>query len=543
MDCQEEESTMDAKKLQLAEIFQSNMMLQRDKEMILWGTAAPGATVTAGLYAGSSQNETAEPAASGSAKADANGDFKLTLPAQSAGEGFFLRVTADLNAPQLSGAGQSADAERLVLENISFGDIWLAAGQSNMEFFLRYDKDWEKTKLLPRNPKIRMFNTPQRAYEGHTTHNKMGYGYWFTDSDKGTEVFSAPAYSFARNVQEATGIPIGLIGCNWGGSSASTWVPESVLEAAPLNAYLKEYEDAVAGIPEEKLKEDSLSGWDFEDSAQHGKDFEPLMYGQDRDWQLAYMEEHAQDPVIPMGPYNFDRPAGLYHTMLSKLIPFPIKGVIWYQGESDSANRAPYYDKLLTGLIEDWRKEWNDTFPFLQVQLAPFGEWLACTNDGYALVRQKQQIVSDTVPDVYLASIMDIGSYYDIHPKEKMEVGRRLALLARGHVYGEKDLLCDAPRAIRATRNGNGQIDVEFAHAEGLTIEEKKSDWVITDGTQAMQPAEIAAAGSHILLTLPQPLADQSTPLTVSLGDKDYAEIHIHNASGLSAMPFCMNVG
>jgi sialate O-acetylesterase len=541
---------MDAKKLQLAEIFQSNMMLQRDREMILWGTAEPGAAVTAGLYAdknaaiaaGISQNAAPEATASGSTQADANGNFKLTLPAQSAGEGFVLRVTAD---------GAS-----LVLENISFGDIWLAAGQSNMEFFLRYDKDWEKTKLLPRNPKIRMFNMPQRAYEGHTTHNKMGYGYWFTDSDEGTEVFSAPAYSFARNVQEATGIPIGLIGCNWGGSSASTWVPESVLESAPLNAYLKEYDDAVSGIPEEKLKSDSLSGWDFEDSAQHGKDFEPLMYGQDREWQLAYMEEHAQDPVIPMGPYNFNRPAGLYHTMLSKLIPFPIKGVLWYQGESDSADRAPYYDKLLTGLIEDWRKEWNDAFPFLQVQLAPFGEWLACNNDGYALVREKQQIVSDTIPDVYLASIMDIGSYYDIHPKAKMEVGRRLALLARGHVYGEKDLLCDPPRAIRATRNESGQIDVEFAHAEGLIIEEKKSDWDITaDGQasilpttvtvangQSIVPTEVIASGSHILLTLPQPIPDKSTPLFVSLGDRDYAEIHIHNASGLSVMPFCMKV-
>jgi sialate O-acetylesterase len=224
--------------------------------------------------------------------------------------------------------------------------------------------------------------------------------------------------------------------------------------------------------------------------------------------------------------------------MLCKLIPFPIKGVLWYQGESDSADRAPYYDKLLTGLIEDWRKEWNDAFPFLQVQLAPFGEWLACTNDGYALVREKQQNVSDTVPDVYLASIMDIGSYYDIHPKQKMEVGRRLALLARGHVYGEKDLLCDPPRAIRATRNASGQIDVEFAHAEGLTIEEKKSDWSITADGQTIVPTEVAASGSHILLTLPHPIPDKSASLFVSLGDQDYAEIHIHNASGLSAMPF-----
>jgi sialate O-acetylesterase len=151
---------------------------------------------------------------------------------------------------------------------------------------------------------------------------------------------------------------------------------------------------------------------------------------------------------------------------------------------------------------------------------------------------------------------MDIGSYYDIHPKQKMEVGRRLALLARGHVYGEKDLLCDPPRAIRATRTESGQIDVEFAHAEGLTIDAKKSDWSITEGGQTsilptavtvadgqtIVPTKVAVSGSHILLTLPQPIPDKSASLFVSLGDKDYAEIHIHNASGLSAMPFRMKV-
>jgi sialate O-acetylesterase len=518
---------MDAKKLQLAEIFQSGMMLQRDKEIILWGEAPAGVAVTAGLY----PSGASEPAVSGSGQADENGDFKLTLPAQSTGKGFSIRLTAG-----------AEDSGILILDDIIFGDIWLAAGQSNMEFFLRYDKDWEKTKQLPRNPKIRMFNMPQRAYEGHTTHNKAGYGYWFDDSDAATEYFSAPAYSFARNVQEATGVPIGLIGCNWGGSSASTWVPEQVLQNPPLNSYLKEYEDAVAGISEEKLKADSMAGWAFEDSEQHGKDFEPLVYGRDRDWQLTYMKQHAGDPVIPMGPYNFNRPAGLYHTMLSKLIPFPIKGALWYQGESDSADRAPYYDKLLTGLIEDWRREWNDPFPFLQVQLAPFGEWLDCNSAGYALVREKQETVADTVPDVYLASIMDIGSYYDIHPKEKMEVGRRLALLARGHVYGEQGLVCDAPRAVSATLNGSGQIDVAFQHAEGLTIDGQKSDWSITVNGQEILPTDTTVQGSHIILTLPQPVTDSSTPLYVSLGHKDYAEIHIHNVSGLSVMPFHLKI-
>lgn len=521
--------------LRLAEIFQSGMMLQRDKEAAVYGEAATGCEITAALC----RSEGAEAAGSSAAlhavvqsccTADDAGHFLLKLPPQSAGEEYSLRIIA-------KGTGE------IVLEHICFGDIWLAGGQSNMEFFLRYDRDWEQTRKLPRNPKIRMYNVPQRAFEGHTTHNKAGYGYWFDDSDPGTEYFSAPAYSFARNVQEATGIPIGIIGCNWGGSTASTWVPEHVLKNPPLDTYLKEYADAVAGISDKKLTEDSMAAWVFEDSAQHGTDFEPLMYGRDRDWQLEYMKQHAGEPMVPMGPYNFNRPAGLYRTMLSKLIPFAIKGVLWYQGESDSGIHAAYYDRLLTALIEDWRKEWNDDFPFLLVQLAPFGVWLDCTNDAYSMVRKMQQSVADKVPDVYLAGIMDIGSYYDIHPKEKMEVGRRLALLARGHVYGEQGLLCDAPRAVRAALNESGQIDVAFQHAEELTITDQKSDWSITVSGQEILPVKVTVQGSHIILTLPQPVTDKSASLYVSLGEKDYAEIHIHNAAGLSALPFCIEVG
>ena len=283
---------MEVYQWKLAEIFQSNMMFQREKEMILWGEAAPETEITAKLVKAGSPSAP-EPIHTTKCTADRNGDFRITFPPQEAGWGYRIHI--------IPGTDVSAE---IVLDNICFGDIWLAGGQSNMEFFLKYDRDWENVKKLNRNPNIRMYNMPQRAFEGHTTHNKAGYGYWFDDSCPGIECFSAPAYSFARNVQEATGVPIGIIGCNWGGSTAAAWVPEEVLQAPPLDRYLKEYEEAIAGIPTEKLAADSLEAWKFEDSLQHGADFEPLLYGRDRDWQLTYMKQHADDPVIPMGPYH-----------------------------------------------------------------------------------------------------------------------------------------------------------------------------------------------------------------------------------------------
>lgn len=511
----------------LAEIFQNGMLFQREKEIVLWGNAAPGTTVIAAFY----KEDNIEPFLCGKSLAEPDGQFHITLPPEGAGEGYMLEMTFT-----------PSPLNPIRLENICFGDLWLAGGQSNMEFFLKYDRDWEETKKLPRNPKIRMYNVPQRAFEGHTTHNRAGYGYWFDDADPALEYFSAPAYSFARDIQAATDVPIGIIGCNWGGSTASTWVPEEVLSVPPLDTYLKEYEDAISGISPEKLAEDSLSAWAFEDSAQHGTDFEPLLYGRDRDWQLQYMKEHADDPVIPMGPYNFNRPAGLYHTMLSKLIPFSIKGVLWYQGESDAGDHAFMYDKLLTALIECWREKWHDDFPFLIVQLAPFGIWLDCDNKGYTVVREKQALVAENVPDVYMASIMDLGCYYDIHPKEKMEVGRRLALLARGHVYGEQNLLCDAPEAVSAVLQKDGQIVIRFRHGDGLTIGDKPSDWTVCLQERDVQPVQVTAKEDRIILTLPDTVEDDQLPLSVSLGWNDYAEIYIANQAGLSATPFQMNI-
>ena len=292
----------------LAPIFQSGMVLQREKEIKIWGTALPGSLVSITLGFQKGEAITSE-----------NGTFLVTLQPLSTAQGLTLIAKND-----------RPDTRPIEMHSISIGDVWLACGQSNMEFFLRYDQDWEEVKNLPKNPQIHMYNVPQVAFEGHTSHNKGGYGYWLQEGDNGFDMFSAPGYSFARNLQPSIDVPIGIISCNWGGTTASAWVPESVLEEAPLNTYLQEYEDAIKDIDPEELRTESLKAWTFEDSLQHGKDFEPLLYGRDRSWQIDYMKQHAGEPVIPMGPYNINRPSGLYYTMLQELIPFSIKGVLWY---------------------------------------------------------------------------------------------------------------------------------------------------------------------------------------------------------------------
>lgn len=234
-----------------------------------------------------------------------------------------------------------------------------------------------------------------------------------------------------------------------------------------------------------------------------------------------------------MGPYSFNRPGGLYHTMLEPITQFPIKGVIWYQGESDAVH-ADMYDILMEKLIACWRSKWQDPLlPFLFVQLAPFGVCLECTNDKYALIRKQQEKVAHTVPGTGMISIMDIGSYYDIHPKEKMEVGRRLALLARGQVYGE-DILCQSP-CLTTAKRGFRQITLHFAHGTALHIEAGNTYWRITQDSKPVVLLSVSTCDDTIILET-SPLS--AAPVTVSLGNEDYAEIHIYNGAGLPVCPF-----
>ncbi len=508
--------------LTTAPIFQSNMVLQREKPIIIWGNAPARCHITVCL-----QTPTGTVSAEALSKQEisaATGRWQCIMPPQTACENATLTINCE-----------HPECETITLNHISIGDVWLAGGQSNMEFFLRYDKDWDTVKNYEKNPKIHMYNVPQICFAGQQR-DTTGYGVWLEEGETGFDTFSAPGYSFARNIQPHIDVPIGIIGCNWGGSTAAAWLDESCLKEEPLAIYLREYETALKEYTPEEMTRISLEGWAFETSPKHVEEFMPLLYGRDRAWQENYMKEHANDPVIPMGPYNINRPGGLYHQMLEPLIPFAIKGALWYQGETD-AGHADMYDKLMTTMITFWRNKWNDQFPFLFVQLAPFGVWLDCDSKGYTIVRAKQELVSKTVAGTAMVSIMDIGSYYDIHPKQKMEVGRRLALLARGKVYGE-NILCESPEFLNAVRDTGHKntITVSFANCGSLTCSDQEiTGFVLIQQGKEIPIDSVTIDGTHIILK-----ADALTdaPYTIQFAWADYITVNLYNEAGLPVKPF-----
>lgn len=508
-------------------LFQEGCVLQRRKPITVWGSGKDGMAVHVEL---------------GENHADSvvqNGLWECVLKPMEAARGLTLRIVC-------------GDEEEII-QNVSVGEVWVAGGQSNMAFSLRYDADWEETKKLSPNSDIHMFNVPRLAYPGQEK-DISDSGYWFQERDSAWEFFSAPAYAFARKLWPQIKVPIGIIGCNWGGASASVWVDRRYLEKEPLNVYLQEYESAVSGKDPEELKRLEEISFRAEETEERKKAMDEVLYGCSLKDQEEWMKKPAASlPPSPMGPYNVGRPGGLYHMMLKKICPYSVQGVLWYHGESDAAHDG-IYDQLLQAVIRCFRDSFRQELPFLIVQLAPFGRWLWCRGDKFPQIRRCQELVSKTVPGVYLTSIMDLGMYGDLHPKRKMEIGRRLALLAMGKIY-EKDILCECPAFRNARRTPEG-IEILFEHTgSGLweaPCEPEKEDealkpsaltgptdmrlgFVVSSREKTLSIRHIELLGDKILLGV-DPLPTEECQ--VSFAEVPYMKVRIYNSAGLPVKPF-----
>jgi len=562
---------MDRNGFELADIYQSGMMMQRDKEIRIRGRSKAG-MVHAQLYLRGRDlardvdrepldDDRPYPMIADEQFTVAGGTFEVRLPAQAAG------TLADVMLwEELGRDGDPEHCAMIILKNILFGDLYMAMGQSNMEFFMRYEANWAASRKLKKDPGIRMYNTPQIAFEGQTR-ELPGYGEWFEEHDEPWAYFSAPGWAFARKIREHEDVPVGIIGCNWGGTPACAWIREDYLTQAPLDIFTREYQQEVSRYTPEELERLSLEGWAWGDDYHHVMEGRTVMYGLSRAEQQEWVRRHQNTPLTPMGPWHHYRPSGLYHTMVGKVAPLPVKGILWYQGESDQEH-ADIYDRTMDALVRCLRETWQDDLPFFFVQLAPFDRWLECTGRGYVKVRWAQERAASRIPQCYMASIMDLGEQYDIHPKEKKKVGERLALLALKHVYDE-NVLCDPPYAVSAHLDGS-RIVLTMANAgDGMIADEQGSvDFSLTIGdtgtAELMYDEEDGpsdelyrkayasdcikaahAGGDQVIIDLELPARIDTLdgkPLVISYCCWNYCESHLWNSAGLAARPFRIEV-
>ena len=393
-------------------IFKDHMVLQRGTAVSIWGRSDPYQKVTV-RYQGQQE----------SAISNKEGKWQVALAPLHVDYGSNMLIMTK-NVSHL-------------LKDVAVGDVWFAGGQSNMEFQMRFEDHYEREKRIE-NTNIRFFDFPEITYAEQLKEKDYfsKNGFWRIDNKNNLAYFSAVAYYFAKQVERNIGIPIGIIGCNFGGTSILSWMSKRAILAGNGQKYLNKYQEEIRGLDIKKY----FSNFKAESSNYRNDLFADetsnyLLAGKSiEEIKLLYRQKNSSMPPWPtkeMGPANENAPTVLYHSMIKPLINYKLKGFLWYQGENDSPQMPnEEYRDLFIALIEEYRKLWkNKKSPFYFVQLAPFKEWFNL-KWNFTNIRRQQQEVEDLVPNTGMAVITDCGMKDDIHPKNKELVGQRLANLA-----------------------------------------------------------------------------------------------------------------
>lgn len=497
------------KSFKLAEIFTDHMVLQRHISNPVWGKAEDGKKVSIAFM-----DKVYETVAS-------NGEWCIKLSPADAGGPYEMKV--------------KCEEDEVVIKDIYIGEVWLAGGQSNMQFTLEEDEAHDEI-ANSYNEYIRYCDMPRVAYDDETT--AIYKPQWVVSGPEHAAGFSAVAYYFAKHLQKELNMHIGIIGCNHGATSASCWMSEEYLGSdSDIKVYLDEY-----------LK--IFNAYTIEEHEQRIIDHEKLVEQKNKEVE-AYKKEHPEADQIdinnvfgidwifpPMTHKSFERPCGLYETMFKKVAPYGIRGFIFYQGETD-ANRSELYGKLFGKMIENWRDDFNNPeLPMIFVQLPLYGHPdnpnRNVKSSEWAVLRDQQLLVSKKYNNVHMAVTLDCGDIRDIHPKNKKPVGDRLALLARNKVYGE-DIVASGPM-YESMEVKDNKIVLSFEYVgSGLVAK----DGALKGFTICGEDQNFVEAEATIVNNKVEVYSDQvENPVAVRYAWKNDADAYLYNGEGLPASPF-----
>ena len=425
-------------------LFSDHMVVQRETEIPIWGWADAGESITVEASWGEKANTTAL----------VDGSWKAYLRTPEAGGPYEITVRGK---------------NTIEISDVLSGEVWLCTGQSNMDFAMeRFINDSREPQYQPlveymraevksaNDDWIRYIEVPQTTSLFEKKKNFTNQ--WINATSGKIEKISATGYFFAKELRAKLNVPIGLIECSWGGTRIQPWLSkETYLE----DKNRKEYFEASRKAAQEKIE--ILDAEDYVDLAFIQKLVE---------WYKNGRKGSGPRPSVADPRRSTQEPATLYNGMLSAVIPFAIKGVIWYQGESNAAHLPGEYSEYLTTMITSWRKEWNQgDFSFYWVQLAACMRGTESNNLGWAMVNDQMRR-SLNVPNTGMAVLYDIGEGKDIHPHNKMDVGKRLALWALNRDYNMVTPV-SGPLYKSKTIKGN-RIEIAFDEAgDGLMVGRK----------------------------------------------------------------------
>ena len=458
-------------------VFSANMVLQRDTDVPVWGWGDDGETVTVTF-----RDQTV------STKVK-DGKWTVKLHSLKTGDPATLTITGN---------------NTIDFTNVVVGEVWVASGQSNMEFSMGRKPLTAADLPSCTNTMIRWLNVRNTRLDEPTNNVQAT---WLVSSPQTMPTNSAVAYYFAKDLQKTLGVPIGIMESDWGGTPIEAWLRREVIAANPVHKkQVIDAQDAALALYQKEIAAPEKS---------------------------APPKKGAKKTDAPKKPWM---PGELYNGMIAPLIPYAIKGVIWYQGENNSSSptNALRYHSLFPDLIKSWRADWHQgDFPFLSVQLAPFAT--PAPRCDWPSIREAQLLATKNVPKVGMAVITDIGEEHDIHPAQKPPVGARLALAARSIAYGEKIEYSGPIYSDMKTKKG--RIIVSFTHAQN-GFDTTKGDlkgFTVCGEDHKFVPARAVFDGiERVAVGSPE----VPHPVAARYGWSNWMDVNLWNKEGLPASPF-----
>ncbi len=489
--------------VRLPSLISDGMVLQSGKQVNIWGTADPGESVTVSFQG-----------KSGGAVARSDGRWKVTLGPFDRGGPYTLTVTG---------------TNVLKVRDVLVGEVWICAGQSNMEIAVKSDSDSAQEIAQADYPNIRLF-TPEKAVAGKPQHETRGQ--WAAVRPQTVADFSALGYFFGRSLQKALNVPIGLINIAWGGTPAESWTSRETLEPDPAFQSILEREKAWLATTPKVLA-------DYQEQLDEWKRAAALANNEGRPL--------PKPPGFPREPRGdaWRRASGLFNGMVTPLTTYSIAGVIWYQGEANvywptgegDVGRPMQYRKLFPALIRDWRRAWGQgEFPFLFAQLSYYITGVPQHDFNWSLL-QEAQLKTLSVPKTAVAVTFDLSDVPEMHPSNRREIAYRLALAAQAIAY-DRDIPYSGPIYQSMSIEGD-RIRVRFQHAEGGLKTKGSGDNVplwfeVAGADHKFEFAEAKIEGETVVVSSRK----VPSPVAVRYGFSWLARCNLYNRSGLPASPF-----
>ena len=477
--------------LKLPALISDHMVIQADQPFYVWGWAKPGDAVTVSI---------ADQTATTTAVSD--GAWRVRLG----------KLAASDKPQQLTVKGRST----LTINDVLVGEVWLASGQSNMAFQFKSGLYPATESAAAALPSIRMFSVNQKATRIPQADCQ---GEWIVASPDTVQAFSAVAWFFGQDLHQKLKTPVGMINSSWGGTDIAAWTSEPPQLQIPalktnIDAWLKKaatFDETAAKAAHAKR----LAAW--KEAAAKAK--------------TAGTEPPRAPRYEPHPDIYQNRPANLYNGMIAPLLPYTLRGAIWYQGEHNCATleKASLYSTQLPLLIKDWRTQWRTNFPFAWVQLPGYEP------ASFRPLVREAMLKSLAVPNTGMAITVDVGEAKDNHPKDKKSVGQRLALWAQARVYRQKVPALSGPLPLSHEIKGN-QILIKFDHAQtGLKAHgDKVEGFLIAGADQQWKPATAQIVGRDVIVSHP----DIPQPTAVRYGWASNPTGNLFNTAGLPASPF-----